>query len=131
MANPHNAVELQNLTRRFGSIIALDSINLAIRQGEFFSLLGPSGCGKTTLLRIIAGLDIRDEGAVRIGEVDACDIPAHRRTVNTVFQSYALFPHLSVWDNIAFGLRMKKLAVSEIGERVNRVMASVQIEDLS
>lgn len=116
------------MTRRFGEVIALDHISLSIGRGEFFSLLGPSGCGKTTLLRIIAGLDIADEGLVRIGGVHATDVPAHRRPVNTVFQSYALFPHLNVWDNIAFGLRMKKVPEAEIQERVHRVMAMLEIE---
>src|SRR5262249_24415049 len=100
------AVEIDKVTRRFGEVTALDKVSVSIDKGEFFSLLGPSGCGKTTLLRIIAGLEFPDEGTVRIGGVDASDLPAHRRPVNTVFQSYALFPHLNVWDNIAFGLRM-------------------------
>src|SRR6476620_5031125 len=101
------AVELENLTRRFGEIQALDRVSLQIQQGEFFSLLGPSGCGKTTLLRLIAGLELPDSGTIRIAGQQAEGIPAHRRPVNTVFQSYALFPHLKVWDNVAFGLRMK------------------------
>jgi spermidine/putrescine transport system ATP-binding protein len=121
------AIEVERVTRRFGDVIALDQISLSIGRGEFFSLLGPSGCGKTTLLRIIAGLDIADEGVVRIGGVDATDVPAHRRPVNTVFQSYALFPHLNVWDNIAFGLRMKKVPEAETQERVQKVMALLEI----
>src|SRR5215510_6842283 len=88
-------VELDQVTRRFGQVQALAGVSLAIRPGEFFSLLGPSGCGKTTLLRLIAGLDLPDEGSVRIKGADARDTPAHKRPVNTVFQSYALFPHLS------------------------------------
>jgi spermidine/putrescine transport system ATP-binding protein len=111
--------------------VALAEVSLSIREGEFFSLLGPSGCGKTTLLRILAGLDLPDEGIVKIGGVDASKIPAHRRPVNTVFQSYALFPHLSVRDNVAFGLRMKKVVAPELSERVSRALDLVQISSLS
>ena len=125
------AIEIENLTRRFGEVTALDHISLSIARGEFFSLLGPSGCGKTTLLRIIAGLDLADEGVVRIGGVDATGLPAHRRPVNTVFQSYALFPHLNVWDNVAFGLRMKKVAETALQERVRNVMKLVEIESFA
>lgn len=125
------AVEVEGLTRRFGAVTALSQVSLAIRAGEFFSLLGPSGCGKTTLLRIIAGLDIPDEGVVRLGGADVTSLPAHRRPVNTVFQSYALFPHLSVWDNVAFGLRMKRLSRVEIESRVRRGLELVEIEPLA
>jgi spermidine/putrescine transport system ATP-binding protein len=125
------AIEAENLIRRFGEVTALDRVSLTIGRGEFFSLLGPSGCGKTTLLRIIAGLDLADSGLVRIGGIDASELPAHRRPVNTVFQSYALFPHLNVWDNVAFGLRMKKVPPSEIRERVSRVMKLAEIEDFA
>lgn len=134
MVHPHGsppAVEVENLTRRFGEITALQQIHLSIHPGEFFSLLGPSGCGKTTLLRIIAGLEVPDGGTVRIGGFNAQDLPACRRPVNTVFQSYALFPHLDVWNNVAFGLRMKKVPRSEMQERVQRVMALVEIESLA
>ena len=131
MSTPGAAIEVENLVRRFGEVHALAGVSLSIRQGEFFSLLGPSGCGKTTLLRIIGGLDVPDEGIVRIGGVDARDIPAHRRPVNTVFQSYALFPHLTVSDNIAFGLRMKKVPRADIQARVKRVMDMVEIGSLA
>lgn len=119
------------MTRRFAEHAALDRVSLTVREGEFFSLLGPSGCGKTTLLRILAGLDLPDEGTVRIGGVDAREIPAHRRPVNTVFQSYALFPHLSVRENVAFGLRMKRVVPAEIDRRVARAMDLVQIAPLA
>ena len=124
---PSTAVEVDRVSRRFASFQALDAVSLTIREGEFFSLLGPSGCGKTTLLRIIGGLDLPDEGVIRIGGVDAREIPAHKRPVNTVFQSYALFPHLNVRDNVAFGLRMKKVAGAEIAARVDEALAMVQI----
>lgn len=125
------AIEARGLVRRFGTVEALAKVSLDIRKGEFFSLLGPSGCGKTTLLRIIAGLDIPDEGSLRIGGVDMADIPAHKRPVNTVFQSYALFPHMTVRDNVAFGLRMKRVPSPQLAERVDRVMALVQITELA
>ncbi|HUJ08624.1 MAG TPA: ABC transporter ATP-binding protein [Verrucomicrobiae bacterium] len=130
MASEIPAIEVENLVRRFGDVEALSHVNVTIRKGEFFSLLGPSGCGKTTLLRIVGGLDMPDEGIVRIGGTDAREIPAHKRPVNTVFQSYALFPHLTVYDNIAFGLRMKKVAKPEISERVKKVMDLVEITPL-
>jgi spermidine/putrescine transport system ATP-binding protein len=125
------AVEVENVTRTFGAVRALDRVSLSIRQGEFFSLLGPSGCGKTTLLRILAGLEVPDEGVVRIGGVDTRGVPAHRRPVNTVFQSYALFPHLDVRENVAFGLRMKRVGPAEIEQRVRQVMELVEIQPLS
>jgi spermidine/putrescine transport system ATP-binding protein len=131
MVNNASSVEADNLVRRFGDVTALDHVSVAIGKGEFFTLLGPSGCGKTTLLRLIGGLDVPDEGVVRINGVDAREIPAHRRPVNTVFQSYALFPHMTVWDNVAFGLRMKKLPKAEIEQRVKKVIDLVQIRELA
>lgn len=129
--NPSPAVEVVDLTRRFGEVTALDRVSLAIQPGEFFSLLGPSGCGKTTLLRLVAGLDVADSGSLRLDGAEATGVPAHRRPVNTVFQSYALFPHLDVRDNVAFGLRMKRVAPAEITRRVDAVLALVEIGPLA
>ena len=128
---PEAAVELVEVSRRFGSFAALDRVSLVVRRGEFISLLGPSGCGKTTLLRLIAGLDLPDAGRVLIRGRDAAELPAHRRPVNTVFQSYALFPHLSVQDNVAFGLRMKNVASADIPRRVGQVLEMVEITELA
>ncbi len=125
------AVEARGLVRRFGAVQALAGVSLQVQPGEFFCLLGPSGCGKTTLLRLIAGLDLPDSGELAICGRDVAEIPAHHRPVNTVFQSYALFPHLTARDNIAFGLRMKKVAKAEIEERVQRVMSLVQVTGLA
>lgn len=125
------ALEARGLTRRFGAVAALDGVSLDLRSGEFFSLLGASGCGKTTLLRIIAGLDHPDSGTLRLHGEDALARPAHERPVNTVFQSYALFPHLNVRDNIAFGLRMRRVAAAETARRVAAVMDLCEIGPLA
>lgn len=125
------AVELIDLARRFGEVAAVANVSLQISRGEFFSLLGPSGCGKTTLLRLIAGLDRPDSGSLRIGGKDSAGVPAHKRPVNTVFQSYALFPHMSVDENIRFGLRMKKVARQEAARRVGEVMELLEIGNLA
>jgi len=130
-ANAAPAVEVEHVVRRFGEMEALSRVSVTIKSGEFFSLLGPSGCGKTTLLRLIGGLDFPDEGIIRIGGMNAEEIPAHRRPVNTVFQSYALFPHMTVAENIGFGLRMKKVSKPEITERTKKIMDMVQIVPLA
>lgn len=130
MSPPNSAVEIQKVVRRFGDVVALNGVDLSIREGEFFSLLGPSGCGKTTLLRLIAGLDVADSGTIRIGGADATHLPAHQRPVNTVFQSYALFPHMTVSENVAFGLRMKHLPAARIEERVKAMLDLVEIASL-
>ena len=114
-----------------GATKVLDDIDLDVRRGEFFSLLGPSGCGKTTLLRILAGFEAADAGAVLIGGRDMTGIPPHRRPVNTVFQSYALFPHLSVFDNVAFVLRQKRVPTAHLRERVGRALETVRISELA
>jgi spermidine/putrescine transport system ATP-binding protein len=112
-------------------VTALAGVSLSVDSGEYFCLLGPSGCGKTTLLRLIAGLDQADAGVLRLDGADTTAVPAHRRPVNTVFQSYALFPHLSVRENVAFGLRMKKVPAAELGRRVDAVMDLAQIRALA
>jgi spermidine/putrescine transport system ATP-binding protein len=106
------------VTKRFGDLVAVDDVSLDLERGEFFTLLGPSGCGKTTTLRMIAGFERPNAGAIRIEGADVAELPPHRRPTNTVFQSYALFPHLSVRDNVAFGLKRKRVPKREIGERV-------------
>lgn len=126
-----SAVEIRQLTRRFGGVVALDAVDLVMGHGEFFSLLGPSGCGKTTLLRLIAGLDIPDGGSLSIGGTEVSRVPAHQRPVNTVFQSYALFPHLTVRENVAFGLHMKRVPEPEIGRKVDAMLRMVEIEPLA
>ena len=121
------AVELVNVTKRFGDVSAVDEVNLSVGDGEFFSLLGPSGCGKTTTLRLIAGFEYPTYGSLTIHGAEMGLLPPNERPVNTVFQSYALFPHMSVEDNVAFGLQMKKVASAEISERVGRVLDQVQL----
>ncbi len=126
MANP--AVELAGVTKRFGDdVVAVDGMALTIEDGEFFSLLGPSGCGKTTTLRMIAGFEFPTEGSIRIHGTEMGLKPPNQRPVNTVFQSYALFPHMTVAENVAFGLNMKKVEKSEIQRRVSRVLDQVQL----
>src|SRR3954469_17459188 len=107
-------IELIDVRKSFGNTPAVDGVTLHVRRGEFITLLGPSGCGKTTLLRMIAGFVTPDAGKVLLEGVDVTRLPPYRRDVNQVFQSYALFPHMSVRENVAFGLRMKKLPVREI-----------------
>ncbi|HEX5610138.1 MAG TPA: ABC transporter ATP-binding protein [Solirubrobacterales bacterium] len=112
------SVQLRGVTKRFDDFTAVDDLSLELAQGEFFTLLGPSGCGKTTTLRMIAGFEQPTEGEVRIEGEDVAGLPAHKRPTNTVFQSYALFPHLSVEDNVGFGLKRKKVPKAEIASRV-------------
>jgi spermidine/putrescine transport system ATP-binding protein len=124
------AVELVALRKTFGDVAAVDGIDLAIRPGEFFSLLGPSGCGKTTTLRLIAGFERPDSGRILLDGADMAATPPHRRKVNTVFQSYALFPHLDVFDNVAFGLRRARVRRPEIRARVGAVLEAVRLGGL-
>jgi spermidine/putrescine transport system ATP-binding protein len=117
------------VNKSFGNHRVLNDVSLAVSKGEFFTLLGPSGCGKTTLLRLIAGLESVDSGMVFLGGQDVTAVPANKRQVNTVFQSYALFPHFNVIENIAFGLKARKFAPSEINSRVNRMLEMLKLED--
>jgi spermidine/putrescine transport system ATP-binding protein len=119
------SVELQDVTKRFDDLIAVDSLSLELAGGEFFTLLGPSGCGKTTTLRMIAGFEQPSEGTILISGTDVAGLPAHKRPTNTVFQSYALFPHMRVADNVAFGLRRKGVPRGEIRRRVEAELERV------
>jgi len=125
------SVELQNVTKRFGAMVAVDSLNLQVRPGEFLSLLGPSGCGKTTTLRMLAGFEQPDEGFIRISGQYVQGIPPYKRDVNTVFQHYALFPHMSVAENVAYGLRQKGVPKSEIATRVHEALDMVKMTKLA
>jgi spermidine/putrescine transport system ATP-binding protein len=122
-------LELVGITKRFGDFVAVDDLSLTMPGGSFFALLGPSGCGKTTLLRMIAGLETPSAGRVRVGGEDVTDVRAHRRPVNTVFQSYALFPHLDVLENVAFGLRRRREA--DVVERATAALDLVELGPLA
>ena len=124
------SVELVGVSKRYGDVLAVDDIDLVVGEGEFFSILGPSGCGKTSTLRMIAGFEFPSAGSMRINGVDTTDVPANRRNVNMVFQNYALFPHLSVKENVAFGLRVKGLEPGVIDQRVTEALAMVQLEGM-
>ena len=121
-------VRLERVTKEFEGTLAVDDLSLDIPSGEFFSLLGPSGCGKTTTLRMVGGFEEPTRGTIYLGGQAVTDLPPYKRDVNTVFQSYALFPHLDVADNVAFGLRRKKVASSEIGSRVAEALRLVDLE---
>jgi spermidine/putrescine transport system ATP-binding protein len=124
-ANGNPSVELRDVSKRFGDFTAVDDLSLAIGEGEFFTLLGPSGCGKTTTLRMVAGFEEATEGQVLIDGADVVGLPPYKRPTNTVFQSYALFPHMSVEDNVAFGLKRKKVDKAETERRVNEELERV------
>jgi spermidine/putrescine transport system ATP-binding protein len=124
-------VRLVGLEKRFGAVTAVDGIDLEVAGGEFFSLLGPSGCGKTTTLRLIAGFERPDGGRILLDGVDMAQTPPHRRKVNTVFQSYALFPHLNVFDNVAFGLRFKDVSKRDAETMVGEVLSRVRLEGMA
>ncbi len=123
-------IEMTGVTKRFGNFVAVSDVNLALYQGEFFSLLGPSGCGKTTALRMIAGFQEPDEGEILIDGKSMRNVPANKRPTNMVFQSYAIFPHLNVGDNVAFGLRKSGLSRQKIGDRVREALEMVELSGL-
>src|SRR3954452_24875402 len=131
MSTPVSAsVEIQEVTKRFGDVTAVDGVSLEIRRGEFFALLGPSGCGKTTLLRLMSGLEAPDAGAIRIDGVDVTRVPPHRRPANMVFQQYALFPHLTVAENVGFGLRYQGVAGRKQAGKIGEALALVRLTGL-
>ena len=122
-------LRFENVTKKFGELRAVDHVSLAVQKGEFFSILGPSGCGKTTLLRLTAGFETPDEGRIFLNDVEITRLPPNKRKVNTVFQNYALFPHLTVFENIAFGLRIAKRPEKEITDEVMRMLTLIQMQD--
>ena len=124
-------LRIEGVSKRFGSVTAVDDVSLDIARGEFFALLGPSGCGKTTLLRMLAGFETPSAGALLLDGVDLAALPPYRRPVNMMFQSYALFPHMSVAGNVAFGLRQDRVPKAEIAARVAEVLALVELSQLA
>ena len=131
MSGDRGAVELEGITKRFGSMVAVDSVSLSVKPGEFLSLLGPSGCGKTTTLRMLAGFEQPDSGFIRISGEYVQGIPPYKRDVNTVFQHYALFPHMTVAENVAYGLRQQGVPKSEIAAKVAEALDMVQMSKLA
>jgi len=122
-------LQIRGLTKKFGAITAVDNIDLDIYQGELFCLLGGSGCGKSTLLRMLAGFEFPESGSISIDGIDMSQVPAYERPTNMMFQSYALFPHMTVGENIAFGLQQDKIPKAEISDRVNDILKLVELED--
>ncbi|MBO5700444.1 MAG: ABC transporter ATP-binding protein [Bacteroidales bacterium] len=129
MENKDYIIELNNISKSFGEKVILDDVSIRVKKGEFVTILGPSGCGKTTLLRLLAGFGEADKGEIRINGQDYTHTPPHLRPVNTVFQRYALFPHLDVYENIAFGLKLQKVPADEIDKRVRKVLKMVSMTD--
>lgn len=121
---------LQGLRKRFGELEVLKGISLEVRKGEFFTLLGPSGCGKTTLLRLVGGFEVPDAGRIVLSGRDLTGLPAHKRPVNTVFQNYALFPHLTIYENVAFGLRSRRFPEAAIRSKVEYALGLLHLESL-
>ncbi|MEN9505723.1 MAG: hypothetical protein RI958_1649 [Actinomycetota bacterium] len=130
-AGVRGSVQISGVTKRYGSMVAVDHLDLEVRAGEFLSLLGPSGCGKTTTLRMLAGFEQPDEGVIRISGEYVQGVPPYRRDVNTVFQAYALFPHMTVAENVAYGLRQRKVSRSEIGTRVAEALDMVKMTSMA
>ncbi len=120
-------VKLDDVVKQFGEAVVVDHINLEVRAGEFFSLLGPSGCGKTTTLRMIGGFEAPTSGVIELQGQDVTWLPPYKRNVNTVFQNYALFPHLTIYENVAFGLRRKGIKDAEVKSRVTDMLALVEL----
>jgi spermidine/putrescine ABC transporter ATP-binding subunit len=134
MASPPNgediAVALDGVTKRFGSVIALDNVSLQVRRGELITLLGPSGCGKTTLLNLVAGFLMQERGEIAIDGARVTDVPTYRRQIGIMFQSYALFPHMTVAGNVGYGLKMRRIAKPEIARRVADTLALIKLDGL-
>jgi spermidine/putrescine transport system ATP-binding protein len=124
-------IEIDHVTKRFEDYVAVADADFSIASGEFFSMLGPSGCGKTTTLRMIAGFETPTEGAIRLEGADVSSVSPHKRNVNTVFQHYALFPHMTVWDNVAYGPRSKKIDKAEVKRRVDELLEIVRLTDFA
>ena len=124
-------LQTQQLVKRFDEVVAVDAVSLAVKKGEIFALLGSSGCGKSTLLRMLAGFEKPSSGTIFLGGVDIATFPPYRRPINMMFQSYALFPHLSVWDNIAFGLKREGMAKAPLQARVDEMLDLVQMGDFA
>src|SRR5216683_737336 len=129
MEKPYE-VEVRDVTKRFGKVTAVESVSLSVASGEFLTLLGPSGCGKTTLLRMVAGFESPDAGRVILNGSDVTELSPHQRNVTTVFQHYALFPHLNVFDNVAFGLERRRAERDEIRRRVAAALEMGRLEGL-
>src|SRR4029453_10816737 len=121
-------LRIDDLVKAFDGVTAVNHVSIDIAKGEIFALLGPSGCGKTTLLRVLAGFETPDSGRIVLDGHDLAGLPPYERPINMMFQSYALFPHLSVWDNIAFGLRRDGMAKDAVAERVEAMLRLVQLE---
>ena len=120
-------IRLEHVTKRWGKFYAVDDLSMVIEDNAFVTLLGPSGCGKTTTLRMISGFEYPTSGSVFIGERDVAKVPPNKRGISMVFQSYALFPHLNIWENVAYGLKVEKLPQDEIVRRTNAVMELMQL----